>query len=148
MGFFYFKAYHWIGPYIYIKSVSKNNNYIGNCLSNDDDDLKDCFNYNKRKLKAVFHFFKPSTFNIPSEDHESSPCNEPCSSINIQFFKPRQANIQCPLCNYIFTLEHIEFHASTSDEKFSIILPENKDDSALKCHFSKSQILFKQPRIK
>ena len=48
----------------------------------------------------------------------------------------------------MFTREHIEFHASTCDEKFSILLADNKDDSALKCHFSKSQILLKQPRIK
>ena len=48
----------------------------------------------------------------------------------------------------MFTREHVEFHASTCYEKFSIILADNKDDSALKYHFSKSQILLKSPRIK
>ena len=126
MGFSHFKACHWTGPYIYIRSVSKNNGNIDNCLSNDDDDddLKDYVLTTKKEHPIPFSSspkpnckdisnqpssIKAATFNIPSEDHKSSPCNKPCLSKNIQFFKPRQAKVQCPLCNDIFTLEHIEF---------------------------------------
>ena len=117
---------------IYIRSVSKNNGSIGNCFSNDDDDddddLKDYVLTTKKEHSKLFSSStkpnckdisnqpspsKAATFNIPSEDHKSSPCNEPCSSKNIQFFKPRQAKVQCPLCNDMFTREHVEFHAAT-----------------------------------
>ena len=117
------------GP-IHIRSESKNNGSIGNCFSNDDDDdddLKDYVLTTKREHSKLFSSSmkpnckdisnqpsssKAATFNIPSEDHKSSACNE-CSSKNIQFFKPRQAKVQCPLCNDMFTREHIEFHAAT-----------------------------------
>ena len=116
------------GP-IYITSVSKNNDNIDNYLSNDDDDdddddddLKDYVLTTKKENSKPFSTFpkpnckdisnqpsssKAATFNKHSEGHESSPCNEPSSSKNIQFLKSRQAKVQCPLCNDMFTSEHI-----------------------------------------
>ena len=101
---------------IYIRSVKSNDN-IGNCSSNDDDDLKDYVLTTKKEHSNPFSSSpklnckgisnqpsagKAATFNIPSEDHKSYPCNEPCSSKNIQFFKPKQEKVQCPLCNDVY----------------------------------------------
>ena len=112
------------GP-TYVRSESKNNDSVGNCLSGDDD-LKYYVLTSKRENSKLFSTSpkpnckdisnqrsssKAATFNMPSEDQESSSCNEPCSSKNIQFFKPRQAKVQCPLCNDMFTCGQIEFHA-------------------------------------
>ena len=123
------------GP-ICIRSVSKNNDIIGNCYSKDDDnDLKNyVLTTKKENSKPLSTSPKPNckdlsnqpscnkaaTFDIPSESHKSFPCNEPCSCKNFQFFKPKQAKVLCPLCNDMFTHEHIEFHAATCGEKFSI----------------------------
>ena len=149
------------GP-IYITSVSKNNDNIDNCLSNDDDDddddLKDYVLTTKKENSKPFSTSpkpnckaisnqpsssKAATFNIHSEGYASSPCNEPSSSKNIQFFKPRQAKGQCPLCNDMFTSEHIEFHVATCGEKFSIILTDDEDDNDVTCHINRSQIVLK-----
>ena len=131
------------GP-IYVQSVSKNNDNVGNCLSSDDDYLKYYVLTSKKENSKPFSTSpkadcknisnQPSsspaaTFNIPSEEQESSSCNEPCSSKNIQFFKPRQAKVQCSLCNDLFTHGQIEFHAATWNEKCSVILKDDEDDN-------------------
>ena len=128
------------GP-IYVRSVSKNNDNVGNCLSSDDDCLKYYVLTSKKENSKPFSispkpnckdisnqpsYSKVATFNIPSEDQESSSCNEPCSSKNIHFFKPRQAKVQCPLCNDMFTHGQTEFHAATWGEKFSVILTDDE----------------------
>ena len=133
---------------IYIRSVSKNNDNIDNCYSkDDDDDLKDyVLTTKKENAKPLSTSRKPNskdlsnqpscskavTFNITSEGQKSFPHNEPCSSKNIQFFKPKQAKVQCPLCNDMFTRKNIEFHAATCGKKFSIILTEDEDDNDIK----------------
>ena len=82
--------------YIYIRSVSKHNDNIDNCYSKDDeDDLKDyVLTTKKENSKLLSTSPKPNfkdlsnqpscskatAFNITSEGHKSSPCDEPCSS--------------------------------------------------------------------
>ena len=131
---------------IYIRRVSKNNDNIDNCSSKyDDDDLKDyVLTTKKENAKPLSTSRKPNskdlsnqpscskavTFNITSEGQKSFPHNEPCSSKNIQFFKPKQAKVQCPLCNDMFTRKNIEFHVATRGRFEQYLISKEKN----KCH--------------